>query len=118
MTMCHALIIEDEWVIAEYLALLAEDAGATSVAIAFTENEAVLAAHDHKPDIILSDVILTAGTGPCAVRTIISELGEIPVIFITATPSQCYPRKPSSVVFDKPFAAADVTDMFRRLAHL
>lgn len=118
MTLCHVLIIEDEWLIAEHLAILAEDAGATSVAMASTENEAVQAAYDHRPDIILSDVILSAGTGPCAVRTIIAALGEIPVIFITATPGRCQPSMPTAVVLDKPFDAANLTSTFRLLAHL
>lgn len=116
--MCHVLIIEDEWVIAEHLAIIAEKAGATSVVMASTETEAIQAAHDHKPDIILSDVILFTGTGPCAVQTILAELGEIPVIFITATPGRCYPREPSSVVMDKPINVTLLTDTFRRLAHL
>lgn len=114
--MCHVLIIEDEWLIAEHLTDLAERAGATSVATACTEDEAVQAAHAHTPDIILSDVNLLVGTGPCAVRTITSALGRIPVIFITGTPEACHPREASSVILHKPINAAGVMDAFRRLA--
>lgn len=116
--MCHVLIIEDEWLIADYLASLAERAGATSVAMAYTEEEAVDAAHERRPDIIFSDVILLAGTGPCAVQAITSHYGEIPVIFITGTPECCLPREPSSVVLHKPIDPTRVMDTFRRLAHL
>jgi YesN/AraC family two-component response regulator len=38
--MCHVLIIEDEWLIADFLIELAEEAGATSIDTAVTEDEA------------------------------------------------------------------------------
>lgn len=116
--MCHVLIIEDEWVVAEDLTDLAGRAGATSVVTACTEDEAVQAAHERKPDIILSDVHLLAGTGPHAVQTIIAALGEIPVIYITATPEACRPCDPSAVILHKPIDAACVMATIRRLAPL
>lgn len=116
--MCHVLIIEDEWLIAEHLTDLAEQAGATSIATACTEDEAVLAAHQQMPGIILSDVKLSAGTGPRAVQSIISAMGTIPVIFITATPDACRPCEPSSVILLKPINPAHVVDTFRCLAPL
>lgn len=112
---CHVLIIEDEWLIADHLAALAEEAGATSVALAGMEDEAVRCAHDRTPDIILSDVRLAVGTGPRAVRTIMSELGAIPVIFITATPEACRPCEPSSVILQKPIDPARLIEAFKRL---
>lgn len=56
--MCHALIIEDEPLIADYVATLAEEAGATSVDFADCKADALSTAHGHRPDIILSDVKL------------------------------------------------------------
>lgn len=114
--MCHVLIIEDEWLIAEHLAQIAEQAGATSIATACTQDEAVNAACARVPDIILSDVKLLAGTGPLAVAAIVSALGPIPVIFITGTPEACHPCDPSSVILHKPIASARVIAAFRRLA--
>ena len=76
--MCHVLIIEDEWLIAEHLTYLAEQAGATSIATACTEDEAVQAARERMPGIILSDVKLLAGNGPHAVQTIVSTMGGSP----------------------------------------
>ncbi|UZK67780.1 response regulator [Sphingomonas sp. M1-B02] len=116
--MCHVLIIEDEWLIADYLSYLAERAGGTSIVIACTEDEAVLSAHERLPDIILSDVNLFAGTGPHAVQTIMSDLGKIPVIFITGSPEACEPCEPPGVILIKPIDPVCVMDTFRRLAHL
>lgn len=114
--MCHVLIIEDEWLIAEHLTCLAEQAGATSIATACTEDEAVSAARERLPDIIFSDVMLLAGTGPRAVQTIMAMCGKIPVIFITGTPEACQPCDPSSVILNKPIDPARLLDTFQRLA--
>lgn len=113
--MCHVLIIEDEWLLAEYIADIAERAGATSIDTADTEAGAVLAAVARKPDIILSDVILITGTGPHAVRTITERAGPIPVIFITGTPDACEPCDPPSVVFGKPINERAMIAAFREL---
>lgn len=113
--MCHVLIIEDEWLLAEYVSDIAERAGATSIVTADTEAGAVAAAAARKPDIILSDVILLAGTGPHAVRTITERAGPIPVIFITGTPDACEPCNPPGVVFGKPVNERAVIAAFREM---
>ncbi|MBB5713115.1 CheY-like chemotaxis protein [Sphingomonas xinjiangensis] len=110
------LIIEDEWLIAEYLIYLAEEAGATSIATASTEADAVRAAQERRPDIIFSDVKLLAGTGPRAVQAIFSALGKIPVIFISGVPDSCQPCEPPNVILRKPVDPARLLGAFRRLA--
>lgn len=114
--MCHVLIIEDEWLIAEQLSHLVRQAGATSIDTAETEEEAVQGARARTPDVILSDVKLLAGTGPRAVQIIRSEMGPIPVIFITATPEACRSCDPPSVILVKPINSSKVTDTFKRFA--
>lgn len=85
-----------------HLSMLAEDAGATSIGTADTEAEAVTAAQDQRPDVILSDVRLIEGTGPNAVARIYADCGPIPVIFITGTPEECQPCHYAAAVFSKP----------------
>jgi len=69
----HALIIEDE----PLIALLIEDhlraAGYLSVDFAVTEAEAVAAAGRRCPDLITSDVRLATGCGIAAVEAICGE---------------------------------------------
>lgn len=101
--MCHVLMIEDDPLIAEYVAALAEMAGATSSVIADTVKGSVDAARSHTPDLILSDVNLLHGErGPDAVATIRSVMGEIPVIFITATAVDCVDCDYASAILEKP----------------
>lgn len=111
--MCHVLVIEDEWLLSEYISDLAERAGGTSIDTAATEEGAIAAAAAHKPDIILSDVVLAQGTGPNAVQTIFARFGEVPVIFITGTPADCHPCAPPGRVFGKPINERRVMDAFR-----
>jgi CheY-like chemotaxis protein len=113
--MCHVLIIEDEWLIADYVEHLAREAGATTVEIADCETDAVQSANARCPEIILSDVNLRLGTGPLAVCTIQERWGPIPVIFITATPADCVPRDIQSVVLTKPLSAHAFAEAFNRM---
>ena len=96
------LIIEDDPLIAIHLSMLAEDAGATSIGTADTEADAVAAAHQQRPDVILSDVRLIEGTGPKAVARIHTNCGVMPVIFVTGTPEECEPCHYAVAVFRKP----------------
>lgn len=113
--MCHVLVIEDEPLIAEFVADIAERCGATSVAFAESEQEAVEAARARMPDVILSDVNLRdGGTGPQAVQSICSIAGEVPVIFITGTPEDCEPCKEAVAILAKPIQPELVMAAFAR----
>lgn len=113
--MCHVLIIEDEPMIAMLLQDLLEEAGATSFAFAATEKDAVSLAIEQPPAVITSDFRLLEGTGPRAVERISEQLGEIPVVFVTATPDACDQCSPSSAVLVKPFDMRGAATMFQQI---
>lgn len=114
--MCHVLVIEDDFLIAEHIIQLAHEGGATSIAQADTQEGAITAARSHKPDVIMSDVKLTRGTGPLAVQAIIAEHGATAVIFITGSPESCRPCESPAVIITKPIRDQSVVEAFRRLA--
>lgn len=115
--MCHALIIEDEFLIADYLAGLMETVGVDSSAIAGCGSAAVCAARSQPPDLIVGDVELGHGDkGPDAVAQIRNELGAIPVIFMTATPEQCAKCDYALAILDKPIRAERLLALVRPLA--
>lgn len=116
--MCHTLIIEDDWLIAEHISDIATRAGALSVEVVATEADAVSAAMARRPEMILSDVKLATGTGPAAVFEIRQRLGAIPVIFITGTPEACDPCDYAAAVLEKPIDEKMITTHFRRVAPL
>ena len=116
--MCHVLIIEDEPLIALDLEGLLEREGATSFSFAASEAEAVIEARTHRPDIITSDVTLVEGTGPAAVETIRASLGDIPVVYITATPANCCAEDRLTRTLPKPLNRPVVASVFRELRQL
>ncbi len=113
--MCHVLIIEDEPMVAMLIEDTLVDAGAHSIDIAATEQDAVDAAQARRPDFITSDVTLIEGRGPAAVEAILRACGEIPVLFITATPDECRPCAPPGTILTKPFSSHLVAQAFRRM---
>lgn len=114
--MCHVLIIEDEPLIAMDLEDLLERYGALTFSVADTQRAAITASRQVRPDFILSDVALLEGTGPLAVEAIRRELGDIPVIFVTATPEACSPCEPPGQVFRKPMDRPAIGAAFREMA--
>lgn len=113
--MCHVLIIEDEPLVALTIQGLLEEEGAASFDIAATQAEAVAAALAHRPNLITSDVRLVSGTGPEAVKQIHDRLGDVPVIFISATPEECIPCAPPGIVISKPFRDKDLRSAYHRV---
>jgi two-component system, response regulator PdtaR len=113
---CQVLLIEDDWLIADHVAHVLVGAGASAVAHAAGQAQAVAMAIEDPPAFIVSDVQLLEGTGPLAVQAIIGALGPMPVIFITGTPEDCYPRDAGAVVLGKPVDDACLGRTFRSLA--
>lgn len=83
----HVMIIEDEALIAMDLKTLVSDQGHTVTGIARTRVGAVELGLSEKPDLILADIRLADdSSGVDAVNDLLTEFGEIPVIFVTAYP--------------------------------
>ncbi len=79
------LIVDDDFLIAEYLREVVEDAGCRVCATASTAEDAVAEALRHKPDVVLMDVRLRGdGDGVDAAIRIHARLGA-PVVFITGS---------------------------------
>lgn len=114
--MCHVLVIEDQWFIADHIVYIIAQAGATSIDLATTEGEAISAALARPPSLIMSDIQLAEGTGSSAVQTIIEQLGPLPVIFVTATPDRCERCDLQTEVIRKPIQEALLRSAFSRLA--
>ncbi len=99
------LIIEDEPAISMDLASLVADLGHQVVAISMTRQQAVKAAREHVPGLVLADIQLADGSsGLDAVKDILSHM-EVPVIFITAFPERLLTgeRPEPTFLITKPF---------------
>ncbi|PJE28655.1 response regulator receiver protein [Pseudooceanicola antarcticus] len=85
----RVLIIEDEAIIAMDLEALVAEMGHRVTGVARTRDEAVKLGLSQKPDLIMADIQLADNSsGIDAVNDLLGELGEMPVIFITAFPER------------------------------
>lgn len=103
----HALIIEDEPIIAMSIEEILRTCGFTSFDLATTVEDAVSAAERNCPDLITADVDLKPGSGIDAVNVICSG-PPIPVIFITGSPTEAKRKVPQYRMIEKPFTASAV----------
>lgn len=88
MLASRVMIIEDEGIIALHLKSLMSSMGHEVCAVVRTASEAISAASEHQPELILADVNLADGSsGIDAVGHILTEM-TVPVIFITAFPEK------------------------------
>jgi DNA-binding response OmpR family regulator len=109
----HALIIEDETLIAMAIEDALRGCGFTSFDCAISEEEAVGAASRKCPDLITADVQLRPGCGITAVQSICSGK-PIPVLFITGSPGQVRIRMPGYALVEKPFDADHIVETLKR----
>ena len=106
----HALIIEDDAMIALMIEGVLCDAGFDTFACAHTADSAIAAAAHEKPDFITSDVQLVAGNGIDAVVAILAAC-PTPVVFVTSVAREVTDRMPDANVLPKPFAARQLAEM-------
>jgi CheY-like chemotaxis protein len=89
----HALIIEDESLIAMAIEDALRGCGFTSFDLAASAEESVAAAARNCPDLITADVELRPGCGTTAAQSICSDQ-PIPVLFITGSRGEVRVRMP------------------------
>lgn len=99
----HALIIEDESLIAMAIEDALRGCGFTSFDFAKSADEALALAERKCPNLITADVELRPGCGITAVQSICFEL-PIPVVFITGSPDEVRVRMPNHELVEKPFS--------------
>lgn len=105
----HALIIEDQPLIAAIIQSVLEDCGFRTFAVAASSDDAIRAAARRCPDLITVDVCLECGDGIEAIRYICPDL-SLPVIFITGrAPAEVRAEIPEVPVLKKPFSAQTLT---------
>ena len=111
----HALIIEDEMLVALILEDLLRDLGFSTFDWAPTQEEAVEAAKRHLPDLITVDIRLQEGNGIEAIRRI-SEDHIVPTLFVTGNDS-IMRNVPDAAVVTKPVTALGLRSAYLWAMH-
>jgi two-component system, response regulator PdtaR len=104
----HALIIEDQLLIANMIWGELRRLGYRSIDIVESEEEAIALARQQCPDLITADDRLASGSGIDAVLTICADK-VIPVVFIVGNPWNVKLAIPDAVILEKPFSLDALT---------
>ncbi|WP_380058015.1 response regulator [Falsihalocynthiibacter sp. SS001] len=105
------MIIEDEPIIAMDLEGIVSDMGHSITGNARTRKEAQVLGTTKRPDLILADIQLADNSsGIDAVHDLLAELGDVPVIFITAFPERLLTgeRPEPTFLIAKPYTVEQV----------
>lgn len=104
------LVIEDESIIALDICSIVEALGHRVIKVAATRKQAVEAAREHRPGLVLADIQLADhSSGIDAVNDILAD-SRVPVIFITAYPDRLLTgeRPEPTFLISKPFSHDEV----------
>ncbi|TRW98793.1 response regulator [Paracoccus sp. M683] len=107
----RVMVIEDETIIAMDLKGIVQAMGHEVTGVARTHTAAVELGRDVRPDMILADIQLADGSsGIDAVNELLGELGDLPVIFITAFPERLLTgdRPEPAFLISKPYSEEQV----------
>jgi CheY-like chemotaxis protein len=100
--MSHALIIDDNMLISHAIRSYLEPLGFTSFDSTWTEEQAVAAAHEHTPDLIVVGDELAVGSSLAAAQRI-SKWLSVPVVMLTGDPVRAQKRLKHACSFEGPF---------------
>ena len=105
----HALIIEDQFLIALSVEEALRELRYLTFDIAPSVALAVMAATKHCPDLIVADHRILDGTGTDAVLAICSDK-PIPTVFLTGSGEEVRERLPGALILPKPYTMAQLKD--------
>jgi DNA-binding response OmpR family regulator len=114
--MKHALVVEDNHLIAMMIEEELAQQGYDSIEIATSQEQAIAMAAARCPDVITVDDKLDSGTGVESIREICRHQA-IPVVFITAEPDAIKRWIPDAIIVPKPFAKPQLTAAIEAVIH-
>lgn len=109
----HALIIEDEMLIALEVECLLHDLGFDSCDIVDNPADAVKSALARRPDLVTADVRILGGTGIDAMMAITAQLGPVPHIYVTGNADMLAGQ--TAPVVDKPLSRHALAEACQRV---
>ena len=113
MTTLKIMVVEDDMLIGMLLGEMLESMGHQVCAIERTEDDAVRAADQFHPDLMIVDAWLEGGSGMSAVAKILRNQ-LIPHVFVTGDTSRVLALRPGAIVIQKPFRETDLAHGIER----
>ena len=107
------LVVEDDAMIGALLAEMLVGMGHEPCSVVATEADAVRAADQYKPDLMIVDARLGEGSGDSAVEKILRK-GPMPHLFISGDITHLQALRPSAVAIQKPFRESALHSAIQR----
>ena len=122
MAMPTVLVVEDEWLLADYFAAVLEHLGYDVCGITGTAEGAEALARRHEPDVVLMDLRLAGPRDGVDAACAIEAARAVPMIFITAsgdprTLQRIHANDPDDILL-KPVLERDLAASLARLCPL
>ena len=109
----RVLIVEDNVLIGMLFADVLLEMGHMVCATVTTESDAVAAAAQHEPDLMIVDASIEEGSGVSAVEKIL-RFGFVPHIFVSGDISTVLDLRPDAIVVRKPFRDPELAYAIQR----
>ncbi len=107
------LLVEDNSLLGMLLGELLGDMGHEVCAIEATEDDAVAAALQHKPDLVVADAWLRVGSGIAAVARMQAN-STMPHVLISGNLDRIRALRPDAVMLEKPFSESELARAINR----
>jgi CheY-like chemotaxis protein len=114
MRSLRVLVVEDDPMVGPLLAEVLEDLGHVVVAVEADADAAVARARACRPDLMIVDIRLGAGSGVAAVREILRD-GFVPHVFVTGDLLRNLELGPGAVLIQKPYRRHDIVAAIARV---
>ncbi|MEX0928628.1 MAG: response regulator [Balneolales bacterium] len=108
MSKANILIVEDNFLIAQDMQNILEQAGYTISAVVDTGELAISNAAELKPDLIILDIVLKGDMDGIETLKMIREHSDVPVLFVTGNQDLLIQHHLNEPWLDKPFTALDL----------
>ncbi len=109
----RVLLVEDNVLIGMLCVEALSEMGHTVCAVVATESDAVSAAAQHEPDLMIVDASLDEGSGVSAVEKILQS-GFVPHIFVSGDVSTVLVLRPKAIVLRKPYRDPELAHAIQR----
>jgi len=109
----RVLLVEDEEIVRRVTTEMIARGGYDVVSAASAEDALLLLAEGERPDVLVSDVVMTGMDGPALVDRARTIVPGLPVLFVSGYPAESLRDRTEEAILTKPFTPAELAEGIR-----
>jgi CheY-like chemotaxis protein len=109
------LLVEDEEIVRRVTTAMLRSLGYEVTAVATAEDALTLLAGGVRPDVLVSDVVMTGMDGPTLVDEAREIVPDLAVLFVSGYPAEMLRDRTDETVLTKPFTPTELADRIERV---